>query len=411
MRQRTKAPALVALVAAAGCGGLLDVELPGSTPEEALDDPAYASLMVTSAQSEFECAFSNYAFLSGLIAGELVGGDTDGNMQQYQRRDVRQGDNDFGRNACSSSNGLYTPLSIARFVSDDAFKRLSAYTDAQVANRNRLLGRAALYSGFSYAVFAESFCRAAFDLGPAVTPPQVFQLAKDKFTKAIELAGPASDAETLNAAYVGRARVEMALGETAAAVADARRVPAGYRKDVTRSNASTTRQNDIQLQTVRRRAQAVDPAFWNTTWMGVADPRVAVTNTGAKALNGLTPLWLQQKYATEASPIRLASYTEAQLIIAEVEGGQTAVTIINALHTAAGIPPFTSTDAAAIRRQVIEERRREFFLEGRRMGDLRRFGGFQDAAGGKHPFVGYAYGGMECFPLPEVELLNNPNIK
>jgi hypothetical protein len=52
------------------------------------------------------------------------------------------------------------------------------------------------------------------------------------------------------------------------------------------------------------------------------------------------------------SPIRLASYVEAQLIIAEVDLNQNSVAIINALHTAAAIPAnFTSTDAPRSRRR------------------------------------------------------------
>jgi len=70
--------------------------------------------------------------------------------------------------------------------------------------------------------------------------------------------------------------------------------------------------------------------------------------------------------------VRIASYTEARLIIAEIEGGASAVNIINALHTANGLPLFASVDPAAIQAQVQEERQRDFFLEGRQLGDPRR---------------------------------------
>jgi starch-binding outer membrane protein, SusD/RagB family len=409
MTARYKAVALALALTASGCGDILEVDLPGATPADAMDDPTYSELLVVSAQGDFECAASNYAFIAGHLSGELIGAQSALVYIPYQRRLVRSIDQPYGEEPCTGSVGLYTPLSTARYVAEDAYKRISGYTDAQVANRTRLLGRAALYAGYSFTLFAEGLCQSTFDLGPALDPPAVFKLASDRFTTAIEHATAANDAETLNTALVGRARVRMALGETAGAVADAKRVPAGFLKTITRSNAATSRQNDIYMENVRNRGQSIDPAFWNVTWAGVPDPRVRVTKTGTKGIDGLTDLYLQTKYTSEAAPIRLASYTEAQLIIAEVEGGQTAVGIINALHTAAGIPPFQSTDPAAIRAQVIEERRREFFLEGRRLGDLRRFGGFEQAAGGRHPFVGDVYGLTQCLPIPDVERKGNPN--
>ena len=91
-----------------------------------------------------------------------------------------------------------------------------------------------------------------------------------------------------------------------------------------------------------------------------------------------------------------------------MQGGQSAVTIINALHARVGLPPFASTDAAAIAAQVREERRRELFLEGQRLGDMRRFNiAFPS---GKHPYEGNPYGTYTCWPLPTVERANNPNI-
>lgn len=411
-RRATRSVAWALLIAGglSGCDSLLDVSLPGSTPADAMDDPTYSELLVISAQGMFECSYSNYAFIAGHLGGELIGAQSSLSTQPYQRRDVLPIHSEFGQSDCEGPVGLYTPLSTARFMADDAITRITAFTDAQVANRNRLLGRAALYAGFSYTVFADAFCTATFDVGPELQPLEVYELAKKRFTSAIEYATLAGDAETLNTALVGRARVLLAMGDLAGARADAVLVPEGFVKMVTRSNASNGRQNDIFVQNVRSRAHSIDPHFWSVTWMGTPDPRVRVTNTGTKGIDGLTDLWTQSKFTSEATGIRLASYTEAQLIIAEIDGGETAVDIINALHAAVGIPGFESSDPVEIRNQVIEERRREFFLEGRRFADLRRYGGLEEAAGGKHPFLGNDYGLTSCLPLPNVEIVNNPNI-
>ena len=51
--------ALFGVLAALGCDSLLDVELPGSTTADALDNPGSAGLLVLSAEKDFECAYSN----------------------------------------------------------------------------------------------------------------------------------------------------------------------------------------------------------------------------------------------------------------------------------------------------------------------------------------------------------------
>jgi SusD family len=113
-----------------------------------------------------------------------------------------------------------------------------------------------------------------------------------------------------------------------------------------------------------------------------------------------------------AAPIRVASYEEAQLILAEAQGGAQAVTIINALRTAAGLQGYTGpTDAASIQNLIIDERRRALFLEGFRNYDMQRFNvPFNPAVGVAFPQKGGTYGNTRCLPLPDVERNNNPNI-
>ena len=101
------------------------------------------------------------------------------------------------------------------------------------------------------------------------------------------------------------------------------------------------------------------------------------------------------------------------MIIAEVAQGQTAVGIINNLRAAAGLPAFSSTDPTAIANEVTEARRRELFLEGQRLFDVKRLNLTQyPAAGIPYSIVylkGGNYGTERCFPVPDVETLNNPN--
>ncbi len=402
--------AVGAVLTLSGCEDLLDVELPGATTASALEDPSFAALLTLSVQAEFECAYSNYAWSSGIISGELLGGSSAGGAVIWQKRDVTGSSSDYATSSCAGAGGLYAPLAVARALADDVIKRLEDFTDADVEGRAGLLGRANLYAGYNYIVFAEGMCSTAYDLGPEVLPPESFQLAKDRFTKAIQLATQAGDTETQNAGNVGLARASLALGENQAALAAAELVPEGFRKDVTRSGVVSTRRNDIYWENNRSRSVTVDPHFWDVEWMGVPDPRVSLIDKNSTTTDGQTVWRTQTKYTSEGSPIRLASYVEAQLIIAEVEGGQTAVDIINELHTVNGLPPFVGGSDQEIRDHIIEERRRAFFLEGHRLGDLRQYGGFAEWAHGTHPFVGVLFPGIECFPMGNAERFNNPNI-
>jgi hypothetical protein len=133
------------------------------------------------------------------------------------------------------------------------------------------------------------------------------------------------------------------------------------------------------------------------------------------------------KYADRGAPIPIARTNEARLIEAEAQVAagnlQAAVDIINALHTAAGLPPYEGTgqSAAQVLAQVIEERRRELFMEGQRLGDMNRYQLPRSPADGS-PFPnGGVYSSQACpganaagypfgFPLPDIERLNNPNI-
>jgi hypothetical protein len=61
---------------------------------------------------------------------------------------------------------------------------------------------------------------------------------------------------------------------------------------------------------------------------------------------------------------------------------------------------------------VIDERRRVLFVEGLRNYDIERFNlTLVPAVGTTYARVGGAYGNTTCLPMPDIERLNNPNIK
>lgn len=422
-RKSLMAAALVMSLGLAGCDDLLSVELLGATEADKLDSPKYAALLVVSAEGDFECAYDKAVYNSSQLSGEMLGIAVGATTIWLTKRDVQSNHTDYSTNECSSTGGLYVPLQHARFMAEDTHRRLLAWSDADVPNRTRHLGRTAMYAAFTYGVFGDLFCSVAVDLGPELSRNQTYQLARDRFTTAIQYATQANDTETLMTSYVGRARYALRMGDKTAALADAQKVvpvltaaSVGFRKNASRGTANNRRQNSIYSQNVFGTQVTVDPAYWTTTFAGVPDRRVSVLSANRLGTDTRTPLYRAQKYLSYDAPIRLASAVEAALIIAEIQGGQTAVNTINNLHALAGVPAYAGGTEAEIQAQIIEERRREFFLEGLRMGDLRTYNGGAEfkkwnRAGTQNPYTFLQFGGTECFPFPDVERNGNPNFQ
>jgi starch-binding outer membrane protein, SusD/RagB family len=389
-------------------------------PVSLIDDPANAGLMVNSAVADFECALGGFIAVQGIISDELADAQLGAAAWPYDRRDANtQTNGSYGTNACTNNQtpGIYNPLSTARWSTDHAITNLTEWTDAQVPNRQALLARAATYAGFSYSLLGMAFCSAAFDLGPEVQQADIFPLAEERFTQAIAAAQAAGASplmtSMLNASYVGRARVRLFRGNAAGAAADAALVPSGFLLTAANDATDNRLMNRIFQITQQNGFYTVEGLSRGLrTERGDVDPRSATRLTTTRAADATSPIWVADKYPAQGSPTPIASYKEAQLILAEARGGQEAVTIINALRTAAGLQPYTgATDAAAIRSLIIDERRRALFLEGFRNYDMQRFNlPFNPAVGAPFPSKGGTYGNTRCLPLPDVERFNNPSI-
>lgn len=411
---------LVAL-AAVGCDTLdraLEVEAPELIPAERTNDPATASLLIEGTLADFDCAFGSYIVIGGLVTDEFVEASALANRWPYDRRDVGSSEPRYGTFTCQGL-GVYVPLSTARFTADDVLNKLEGWTDEQVDDRTSLISIAAAYSGYSHVLLGEGFCSGVLldsTLAPGgeVPPEALFERAAERFTRAIAAAQSAGNDTILSMAYVGRARALLNLGRYADAAADARLVPAGFVVNATASNTSTRRQNRVYVQNQLFDIVSVGPEYRGLSFGGVADPRVDVVETDDVGLDGVTVIWAQTKYTSESSSMPIATWEEAQLIIAEAElqDGDlvAAVEAINRLHEGAGLPPFSSTNSAEIMQHLIEERRRELFVESHRLYDVNRFGiALDPPPGTQYPKSGL-YGDTKCLPLPDIERANNPNI-
>lgn len=413
-----RAMLVVSLTALGACNSLLEVDVPGRVTADALSDPGVAPILHAAALQSAQCAFAQYVATTGMLSGEYISANGFVDNHPWEWRGIVEiqnapGSCPAGRNV--TSMGYYTPMQQARFQLEDQARRLETFTDAEVPNRQVMLAEANAYAGYMYTLLAEGMCELAIDGGPKLTPAQVLALAETKFTAAITTATalPVTTGNTsiLNMARVGRARTRLDLGNLTGAAADAALVPAGFVRNAEFSETVTNRENRLFNLTVRNDFLSVHPDYRGLTVNGVADPRVRVNNVNRIGGDNVTPIWQQQKFiGTGAVALPIASYAEAQLILAEASAGQAAIDAMNrvrALSNIAPLPAFAAgTDVGAL---VLEERRRQLFSEGHRYNDmLRKKLPFQMGTNGVNR-KGQTFSNLTCIPLPFVETRNNPN--
>ena len=216
-------------------------------------------------------------------------------------------------------------------------------------------------------------------------------------------------------ALVGRARARINQGKRTEAASDAALVPNGFIFNARYSAASGRSENRVFRVNNTGGTVTVDVSYRGLTVDGAADPRVPVVDAGRGGSFPQIRLFSQTKYTSLVAPIPIATWREALLIRAEaaVESGNVAgaVGFINQLRQRVSLPAYASFDAAAVRAQLVEERRRELFLEGHRLFDTIRYNvPLNPAPGAPYPNGGGTYGSNKCLPLPDIERLNNPNI-
>jgi hypothetical protein len=415
--------ALLALTfaATAACNSLLNVDNPGNVPAEALSDPSLMATLEIAALQQAQCAIANYAATAGMLSGEYWSANGFVNNHIWEWRGIVEIKGAPG--SCSSSRndtsmGFYTPLQQARFQAEDAFTRMSAFTDAQVPNRQRYMVEMRAYGAYAILLLAEGMCDMTIDNGPKMAKADVLALAEKEFTEAITLVNAATDVafaaidrtSLKNMAIAGRARTRLDAGNLAGAAADAALIPAGYVRVAEFSETTPSRENRIYNLTVRNDFLSTAPAYQNLTLeSGAPDPRVKVLDMKRKGSDNVTPIFQQQKFqGSGAVSLPIASYAEAQLILAEATGGQAGLDAINRVRALSSIPPLVLQPGQDFAAAVLEERRRQLFSEGQRYGDMLRKGlPFSSGVNRK----GQTISSLTCVPLPDVETLNNPNFK
>jgi hypothetical protein len=266
----------------------------------------------------------------------------------------------------------------------------------------------------------EIFCQGVLHVGPALTTAQMMDSAIVRLQLAVSVAGALTGAEAtkiVNTARVGMARAYLQKGDNANALAQANLVPPTF-------VANTVQMDDPQPAARNRLGNGVYIASSGTTqivaglYRALNDPRVTFADAGINAQDGRNRLFRQTKYPAVISPIRIASGLEARYIAAEAQlkaNGNTApaLALIAERRTAGNQPAFTGTTTAAVLAELMDQRARDFWLEGRHMGDIIR----NPTAAALVPPTGSVFYKSEygnflapaCLPVPFAEKANNPN--
>jgi len=398
------------LVSVVGCDSLLEVDLPDAITDEVLDDPNGADIQVNSVIAQVECGYTAFTieaagFEDSFQATTAVGSG-------YADYSPRPGGGTCDTGATNFS--WFDPLMIARSFGYDAYQRITDWTVAQVPDREEFLALISLYIAVSLDVFGEHFCDMAIDAGEMLTPGQTLDTAEVWVNRALAHLAITGDFEGLNdattsletMAYGLRARIRWANDDPLAA-ADAARVPDGYVAWATREVGEKRQNKPYEFHNVIAYGLVNGPIdywtgdpFMGTTWPAIipftgyldlgiltadgravsdagypitmadagAEAETRVEHTGLEAVQGGNLGNKPTKYTSFADDIPLINWKEMQLILAEIEGGQSAIDRVNVIRTADGLPLVTYADpgdADQIEDMIIEERRRALWLEGR----------------------------------------------
>lgn len=405
---------LAASVAGCDLDRLLEVTDPSRLLAEDVEVPAQAGALMAGVEADFICAHGTSVQVTAILSDEFEDTNNQGGSWSLDRRRPENQDV-WGDNGCTARlPSVYVSASRARWVADNVVRLMEEWTDEEVDSRQERIARGSLLAGFSVNILGAAQCTAALDVGPELTSMQLFAEAESRFTKALGTAQSAGFSDIENAALVGRARVRLYLGDNQGALADAQAVDQGFVMNIFPSDATDRLRNRVWNANNFQFDFGVPE--WSRGLMtgGVVDPRTATSDTGED--NGWSPgtVWVQEKYPAANTPMPIARWAEAQLIIAEIQGGQVAVDIINTLRDRWSLPNFSSTVESEIEEMVVAERQRELWFEGFRAYDIRRLSLplFPATGSDYQPGIkGGTYGDQLCIPIPIVETFNNKTIR
>jgi hypothetical protein len=440
VRRSVIVAASVLVAASAACSQFLEVKNPGAIEEKNIDNPAYLSLLVNGVIGEFQPAYTSASLYGAVLSDEVSNWHGFSENIEIDNRSVGPGNG-------TASNGVYVPLQSTRFLADSTIGLVTQFL-GDTASRDVRLARVQAYAGYAYVLLAENMCYAPIGIGRSYASDELLVMAVARFTDAMATANAAKTYYTtlgtagaknvasadslLSLANVGAARASLDLGNKPEAITFASAVPTGFAFKAYYS-ANSARENNSFFAAASNGQAAEWIGVSNTPYAAVTnDPRVPRPATTEGTMQGQTfvpksPLsfstyngTLTGAQFTRDASMTFASGLEAQYILAEAQGATSAnVTFLNSRRAIGGMAPLVAPSEADFQAALREQRARDLYLAGYRVGDLRRYKKLYSVDLWQHgPYSGPptvavppTFGDAECFPVPLAELNGNPAAK
>ncbi|HKO17167.1 MAG TPA: RagB/SusD family nutrient uptake outer membrane protein [Gemmatimonadaceae bacterium] len=409
-------------IAAAGAalGGCnFDVSNPGPVQGKYLNDPRAAQAIVNGAGRDLSEALNWIAYTGAAVSREVFPAGSTGSFGITPNQQI-------GLLTDDETNTHWDLAQRARFEADSGNKFMKrSLTDYA---KNKLAAQILLWSGYTYRLLGENMCEAVID-GSAAMPSTAFlDSAIARFTTALGVAQAAGDTRSVSAALAGRASVLADLGRWPDAIADAQQVADGFVYQMPYYVTDVDQYNRIYWATANQpyRAHTVWNTPYETYYASTKDPRVPWDTSTSQKVGDAAVLSLgrvqwhfETKFSKKDAAMNLSSGWEMRLLEAEnlLMGGDVpnAMMLINKHRVALKLQPWSATTADEAWTALKRERGIELWLEGRRLGDLRRWKA-TSAPGDLSPLeqAGSATSYLSanqnlCFPIPLSEKQTNPH--
>jgi hypothetical protein len=399
--------ALAAIVSACQ----LDVTNPGPIQAENLESAKALPGVVNGAGRDIAEALNWIAYTGGAVAREIFPAGSTGSFGITPRQQA-------GTLADDDGSDWWNQAQRARWTSEAAVDRVKEVLGSTASN-NLQLAQALVWAGFANRLLGENFCDGVIN-GGALQPYTVYlERAEANFTEAITVAGAANNANLVSAATAGRASVRLDRNNLAGAATDAASIASTFAYRMPYFTTDLDQYNRVYWASANQpyRAHTVWNTFYDAYRKSTKDPRVPFDSSltvlvGDAAVGNLGRVrwYFQTKYPSQTSPINLVTGWEMRLLEGEVKlaGGDVtgAMTLVNAHRVSLGLAPWTAANATEAWTALKRERGIELWIEGRRLGDFRRWQAL-NRPGTSDDMTGRDL----CFSTPLSEKETNPNLK
>ena len=417
---------------------LLVASNPERISEDALNDALLIDVLTNSVIGEFSAMYDDpFIWRGSMFTDEQITGINWESTARLSQRLVRYDEGD--------PDNMFSQISAARVMADSAAGRFRNLIDNSAADERMAI--ALIYAGYSHIILGDAMCEAVFNVAETISSQaQVYERGLSRFEEGMQVAGAAGRGDLVNLARVGLARAHLNLGNHSQVMQHASEVPADFVYWVEYAQTSDGGTDLVLWGRINggNHSLGVHPNFLNGEFgtqditTGQTDPRVQHTPSWSLGHNRLTRLYKPYQslpfsgfngeaiadggappFYERGTDIKMASGLEAMHHFYEAAGpdgmGPAGSTLdfVNARRTAGNQEPV-DLSGADLMAELRDQRGRDMYLGGFRLGDLRRWknqGAGDFFPSGTHPTTEWgSYGDATCFPLPLEEYEGNPNL-